>query len=107
MTSNIIRLVYIYFFAGYNFSDKSVSTTEQKILTYHRIVEAFRFGYAKRSELGDPRYMDMTEVRPYTGIAVQLTTLSLLSVSQKNNVMTGLYKLRTFPHFPLSSSSTT
>ncbi|XP_048747538.2 glutathione hydrolase 1 proenzyme-like [Ostrea edulis] len=39
---------------GYGFSPDSVSTTDKSIVTWHRIVEAMKFAYAKRSSLGDP-----------------------------------------------------
>ena len=49
-------------FAGYDFTSKSVS--KEKIgLTYHRIAEAFKFGFARRSELGDDDFVNVEEVR--------------------------------------------
>jgi gamma-glutamyltranspeptidase/glutathione hydrolase/leukotriene-C4 hydrolase len=47
-------------FAGYNFMPSDIPV--RQTLNYHRIIEAFKFAYAKRSELGDEDYIDVTDV---------------------------------------------
>ena len=47
---------------GYQFSPDSVSTVDSAVLTYHRVAEAMKFAYARRSELGDDLHLAIDEV---------------------------------------------
>ncbi|KAF4118061.1 glutathione hydrolase 1 proenzyme-like isoform X1 [Onychostoma macrolepis] len=47
---------------GYNLSSSSVSTIRNKTLTYHRMIEAFRFSEVQKSKLGDPLDENITEI---------------------------------------------
>ncbi|KAK2151985.1 hypothetical protein LSH36_343g01029 [Paralvinella palmiformis] len=44
---------------GYNFEPGMLSTPDNEILAHHRIIEAFKFAYAKRSNLGDEEFVDV------------------------------------------------
>nr|CAD7446155.1 unnamed protein product [Timema bartmani] len=46
---------------GYNLTAESVSTIDDTVLTFHRTTEAFKYGYARRTELGDPNFVNVTE----------------------------------------------
>lgn len=48
--------------SGYGFTPESFATNEEKVLTYHRIAEAYKFAFAKRTHLGDEDYWDVEDV---------------------------------------------
>ena len=52
---------------GYNFTRKS-REDEEIVLTYHRIIEAFKFGFAGRAKLGDPNFDTQTGNDTYDSI---------------------------------------
>jgi gamma-glutamyltranspeptidase/glutathione hydrolase/leukotriene-C4 hydrolase len=39
-----------------------LNNIERAGLFYHRLIESFKFAFAKRSELGDPKEVNMTQV---------------------------------------------
>ncbi|KAK3735589.1 hypothetical protein QZH41_003619 [Actinostola sp. cb2023] len=47
---------------GYHMDASSRKDTENSILTYHRIIEAFKFAYAYRALLGDPDFVDVSQI---------------------------------------------
>jgi gamma-glutamyltranspeptidase/glutathione hydrolase/leukotriene-C4 hydrolase len=55
-TSGPILLSVLNIIERYNFA-----LTGPTALNMHRMVEAFKFGYAQRTELGDPDYLNITE----------------------------------------------
>ncbi|XP_043236998.1 scoloptoxin SSD14-like isoform X1 [Amphibalanus amphitrite] len=47
---------------GYQYSQHRPRTEEQLNLMYHRIAEAFKYAFARRTELADPEFVDISEL---------------------------------------------
>uniref|UniRef100_A0AAG5DAN6 Gamma-glutamyltransferase n=1 Tax=Anopheles atroparvus TaxID=41427 RepID=A0AAG5DAN6_ANOAO len=47
---------------GYRFNPSDVASVDSTVRTLHRIVEAFKFAYGKRTEIGDPRFVDVRDL---------------------------------------------
>lgn len=54
-TSGPILSFIINIISGYKYLDYSA-------LSFHRIIEAFKYGYAKRTELGDPAFLEIDDL---------------------------------------------
>jgi len=52
--------------SGYHFTAESISSKREHIestaTTYHRVIEAMKFSYSTRMDLGDPKFSDVSEV---------------------------------------------
>lgn len=49
-------------FDDYDFTSASIADFNATILTYHRMIETFKYAFALRTNLGDEAFVDMTEV---------------------------------------------
>lgn len=47
---------------GYHFSPNDMNNDDSSALLNHRVIEAFKFAYAKRTEMGDDQFVDMSGV---------------------------------------------
>ncbi|CAG9773821.1 unnamed protein product [Ceutorhynchus assimilis] len=47
---------------GYNFTRNSIEDPNSTILTYHRIIESYKYAYARRTELGDMNFVNLTQL---------------------------------------------
>ncbi|CAF0760813.1 unnamed protein product [Adineta ricciae] len=61
-TSGPILTFILNILQGYDLYEGSVDRSSPSPLFYHRLIEAFKFAYAKRSELGDPLKINITEL---------------------------------------------
>jgi len=49
-------------FDDYGFTPASIADFNATILTYHRMIETFKYAFALRTNLGDGTFVDMTEI---------------------------------------------
>ncbi|CAF1347032.1 unnamed protein product, partial [Rotaria sp. Silwood1] len=61
-TSGPILTFILNILQGYNVNENDLQRPTTSSLFYHRLIEAFKFAYAKRSELGDPSKINITEL---------------------------------------------
>ncbi|XP_058126928.1 glutathione hydrolase 1 proenzyme-like [Anopheles ziemanni] len=60
--SGVLLALIMNILKGYRFQPSDVTSVDNAVRTLHRIVEAFKYAYGKRTEIGDPRYIDVREL---------------------------------------------
>ena len=47
---------------GFELTEKDISLPWKKVQTNHKMIEAFKFAYARRALLGDPEFLNETYI---------------------------------------------
>ena len=47
---------------GFGFNASSLQDIDSAVKTYHKIIEAFKFAFGRRSALGDAQFWNVSEV---------------------------------------------
>ena len=47
---------------GFKFKPSDIDGVQNTVETYHKIIEAFKYAYARRTELGDTSFVNITNV---------------------------------------------
>ncbi|KAJ0176523.1 hypothetical protein K1T71_007702 [Dendrolimus kikuchii] len=85
-SSGVVLINILNILTGYRFNSSSINTTEDKILTYHRILEAFKFAYATRTKLGDMDFVNLRElIRNITSLESGERTRLLINDTMTSN----------------------
>ena len=53
---------YVFECLGYNFQPEDLNDSTRTASAYHKIIETFRYAYARRALLGDKNFANVTEV---------------------------------------------
>ncbi|XP_015913696.1 scoloptoxin SSD14 isoform X2 [Parasteatoda tepidariorum] len=60
--SGLILTLILNILSHYNMSAKDFESRDNAVLQYHRMVEAFKFGFAHRTQLGDDSFANISQV---------------------------------------------
>lgn len=67
---------------GFNLTRDSVTGLANMTTTVHRMVEAFKYSFARRAELGDPDFVNITEVGVFS-IRLKAVKAPLYSIEER------------------------
>ena len=82
---------FFFFNVGYKLTSSAFKDKKSSVLTYHRIIEAFKFSYAWRSLLGDPYFKSDIKVGGNHSV-VQIMPVFTFYVLRKDVKSEGSYR---------------